>query len=258
MSATTKVWSNNNPPSCEDDDLNGFKNENNNLILGTGQALSTSDNQQTHKAVADYSASGDFYTDSGIADAYALDVIGAHIGPPALREGLRIRFIPGNTSTGSSTVNVAGLGVKNITATATAGLIVSGERIELVYNDSSGEFEIAPRAFLSEEFVSAEQTITVAGPLIIAHGLSVSPKLMQARLICKTAEHNYSINDEIIVSPFATDAVNSYGVSLVPDNTNINIRYGNVAGVFLILNKTTGTVASITAANWRLIVRAWA
>ena len=114
MSATIKVWANGIAPTCEDDDLNGFKSENNNLIVGSGQSLSTTDNEQTHKAVAHYAGVGDFYVDSGTANTYVLSTTGSQISPPTYASGMRIRFVAGNTNTGASTVNVAGLGVKDL------------------------------------------------------------------------------------------------------------------------------------------------
>ena len=65
MSATGKTWLNGSPPQLEDDDLNGFKLENNNLILSAGIALNTSDNLQTTYAVAHYAAKGDFQSEAG-------------------------------------------------------------------------------------------------------------------------------------------------------------------------------------------------
>lgn len=159
MSASTKTWLNNNAPSCEDDDLNGFAAENNNLILGSGQALSTSDNQQTHKAVSDYAASGAFYTDAGIADAYALAVIGAHVSPPAYADGMIAEFFAGNNNTGASTVNVAGLGIKNIANTSAADVIVAGARYVLRYRLSTDDFEI----FISGMPVKATPEVIAAG-----------------------------------------------------------------------------------------------
>ena len=115
MSATTKIWVNGIAPTCEDDDLNGFKSENNNLIVGSGQSLLTTDNQQTHKAVAHYAGVGDFYVDSGVANAYVLSTTGSQVAPPTYATGMRIRFVAGTVNgTGASTVNVAGLGVKNL------------------------------------------------------------------------------------------------------------------------------------------------
>ena len=112
---------------------------------------------------------------------------------------------------------------------------------------------------LGQSFVSAEQTITAAGSLTIPHGLGASPSLVQCRLICKTTEHNYSVDDEVIVNPNSNDAAgtSSLGAAIIPDATNISIRYGSGAAVFTIFNKTTGTAANITPANWKLIVRAW-
>ncbi len=127
MAATTKTWLNNNPPTEEDVDLNGFKNENNNLIVGSGQVLDTGDNQQTHKAVAHYAAGGDYYVDSGVANAYVLGTTGSQIAPPVYFSGMSIRFVAGNINTGASTVNVAGLGVKSIIADFDGSAFVGGE-----------------------------------------------------------------------------------------------------------------------------------
>ncbi len=138
MAATTKIWSNGLAPTCEDVDLNGFKDENNNLIVGSGQALNTGDNQQTHKAVAHYAATGDFYVDSGAADAYVLSVTGVQVAPPTYATGMRIRFEAGNSNTGASTVNVAGLGVKAIKDSAgdalTANSLQAGFNYEAEYD----------------------------------------------------------------------------------------------------------------------------
>ena len=103
MSATIKIWANSVPPTCEDDDLNGFKSENNNLIVGSGQGLSTADNQQTHKAVAHYSAVGDYYGDSGAVNTYVLSTTGSQVAPPTYATGMRIRFVAGNANTGEMT-----------------------------------------------------------------------------------------------------------------------------------------------------------
>ena len=141
MSASTKTWLNNNPPSVEDDDLNGFAAENNNLILGSGQALSIGDNQQTHEAVSVYAHGGNFYTDGGAADAYVLSAIGAKVAPPSYFDGMSIEFIAGNDNTGASTVNVATLGVKSLLTSAgsplKAGKLISGLTYKFTYNGAA-------------------------------------------------------------------------------------------------------------------------
>ncbi len=108
---------------------------------------------------------------------------------------------------------------------------------------------------ISEEYVSAEQTITLAGQLVLAHGLSSQPKIVQFILVCKTAQHNYSIGDEIVIPATGMEGAASRGLSVVVDATNITIRYSS--GNIVIINKTTGALGITTAANWRLVVKAW-
>lgn len=145
MSATTKVWSNNSPPSCEDVDLNGFKEENNNLIVGSGQTLDIGDRQQTHRAVAQYSAAGNFFIDSGAANAYVLSPVAPAIAPAAYTEGMLIRFIPNNPNTlVTSTVNLSGLGVVPITKLGGSVLEIGSLSgyVTLLYNSASARFEL--------------------------------------------------------------------------------------------------------------------
>lgn len=113
---------------------------------------------------------------------------------------------------------------------------------------------------LSESFTSSEQTITAAGPLTLAHGLASTPYLIMPYIICKTSEFGYSIGDEVLINPAGNDpaSASSRGLSVVPDGTNVNIRYGVHPSVIGILDKTTGSSTSITPANWKLIIRAWA
>ncbi|MCK5602184.1 hypothetical protein KAR91_09955 [Candidatus Pacearchaeota archaeon] len=112
----------------------------------------------------------------------------------------------------------------------------------------------------TESFTSSEQTITASGVLTLPHSLSSSPELIQARIICKTAQHGYSIGDEALVSCFGESSAttSNYGMSLVPDDTNLNIRYGAQSQVFFLVPKGGGGGIAINPANWKLIIRAWA
>lgn len=109
----------------------------------------------------------------------------------------------------------------------------------------------------TDSFESTAQTITAAGSLTLAHGLASQPNLYFTYIKCTTAEHNYSIGDEVPV-PMNGNSNNSYGVTIVPDATNINVRFGSNAAVFQVLDKTSGASANITLANWEFYVRAWA
>lgn len=105
---------------------------------------------------------------------------------------------------------------------------------------------------------SGDQTITSAGALTLAHGLGAIPKSVQVWLHCTTADLNHSVGNFLLVSGAADfDGTNSKGVSVVPDATNLNIRFGSTASAFTILNKTTGAAGSITNSSWRAVFRAF-
>jgi hypothetical protein len=90
-------------------------------------------------------------------------------------------------------------------------------------------------------FVSADQTITLAGALTLAHGLGAAPRMTFVSLVCQTAELGYSVGDVVQQEGDAA--------SCVPNATNLNIRYKNLA--LGVIHKTTGVLTSATAANWK-------
>lgn len=106
-------------------------------------------------------------------------------------------------------------------------------------------------------FASANQTITSAGALTIAHGLGRQPVLIFPVLKCLTAEQGYSIGDEIALLLQGFN-VNNAGLTIVPDATNISIRFGSAASAMQAFNKTSGVAVNLTNTSWALIVRAWA
>jgi hypothetical protein len=108
----------------------------------------------------------------------------------------------------------------------------------------------------TEYFESAEQTITSAGLLTIAHGLSGDPKFLECVLICKTTEDNWAVDDEIIVNVNQSDAGTTAMNGLYFDGTNVYFRFSNISNCFKYANKTTGVSSSLTNGNWRLKIRA--
>jgi hypothetical protein len=106
---------------------------------------------------------------------------------------------------------------------------------------------------LVREYVSADQTIIAAQQLTLAHGLGAMPEMVQLRLKCTTAEHGYSIGDELMISAGEQNA--DIGISVVATSTSIVVRYG--ATGINILDKDMGETFLITEASWVLIVRAW-
>ena len=138
--------------------------------------------------------------------------------------------------------------------TNSAGAADTGKVVKL--NDS-GVLDTSITPF-SKLFISSAQTITAGGSLTLAHSLGGAPTLIQCRLKAVNAVHNYSVGDEIVINPGHEDAAGSLGLSIIAnDSTNIIIRYGSTAGVFDVLDKSSGNRTSATASDWNLIVRAW-
>jgi len=147
MSATTTVY--NVGVQFPYQDANGMKNENNNAIVAAGMALDTGDNTQTARAMTVHAAAGDYYTDSGAANAYVATIAAAGVAFYAIPSavgyfaGMRVRIVPSNTNTSTSTINVSGLGAKNIFnngAACIGGELQAGYEATLVYNGT--EFDI--------------------------------------------------------------------------------------------------------------------
>lgn len=123
-----------NLPAAE---FNSIKNELENAITDTSQILTGADTHQFSNSMANYVSTSNYYTDSGTANAYVLTSVDSpKKSPTVYRVGMRARFIAGNTNTGPSTVNVAGLGVMSIKmpdGTPTlAGAIVQNKMYELI------------------------------------------------------------------------------------------------------------------------------
>lgn len=100
-----------------------------NIIIGLGQVLAGSDLNQLGKALAGYGMAASFMTETGIADAYIANPIGAKQGPASLsvdHDGMLVRFVPGNNNTGASTVDINGLGSRDVTR-EDGGAVQSGD-----------------------------------------------------------------------------------------------------------------------------------
>lgn len=167
------------------------------------------------------------------------------------------------TFTGTPAAPTAAPGT-NTTQLATTGFVKAA--MDVVLGGVSASFDtLAELAAaitglpFSKSYESAQQTITSGGALTLAHGLGVKPKNYLAFLQCTTAEGGYSVGDEEPVSIGSHEASTNRGLSVVPDATNLVVRFGSQASSALqITRKDTGGYLNITNASWRLVVRAWA
>jgi hypothetical protein len=91
-----------------------------NFVISSGQTPSTSNLEQLGIGSARYSSGGQFFTDSGTANAYVLSPVSPFKSPVSSGagegyfNGMIIRFRAGNANSGASTVNVNSAGVKNL------------------------------------------------------------------------------------------------------------------------------------------------
>jgi hypothetical protein len=163
--------------------------------------------------------------------------------------------------TGASTALDGFNNLKQAATDSYAGVVELATTAELETGTDATR-AVTPAAVLgaigfSNYYESPQQTITAAGSLTLAHGLGRKPILTKFVLQCTTADGGYSIGDEAaeILPGFNTS---NTGVSVVCDATNINVRYGSAAQVFVALRKDTGVSFNLTPANWRFVIRAWA
>ena len=109
----------------------------NNLITSSGQSLDANVLEQVAKAIANYTNSGNFYIENGVANAYTLIASGSFKAPTSYTAGMVVRFITTNANTTTTpTINLAGLGSKNIKK-ADGTPVIAGDingYVELRYN----------------------------------------------------------------------------------------------------------------------------
>lgn len=121
-----------------------------NVIESVGLALSGGDLSQMLKAIHQIVKSGSFYTDSGAVNAYALTSSGQ--AAVSYTDGMTVIFVPDNVNTAASTVNVDGLGIKNIRASYGSTVAVNAGQIAglvtLVYDGT--DFGISGRSQVLE------------------------------------------------------------------------------------------------------------
>jgi len=97
----------------------------------------------------------------------------------------------------------------------------------------------------------ADQTITAAGALTVAHSLGKLPVRVDCFLVCQTGELGFTAGDVVPINTNIQGAT-STGQTLTWDTTNVYIRFGGSAGAYELLHKTTGIRTATTAANWKL------
>jgi hypothetical protein len=95
-------------------EFNQVATELENLRSAGGLAADSGSLTQLAASTTSHVLRGNFYTDSGSANAYVLVSVGSFVAPTSYSNGQVFRFIAANTNTGASTINVASIGAINI------------------------------------------------------------------------------------------------------------------------------------------------
>lgn len=111
----------------------------------------------------------------------------------------------------------------------------------------------------TKEYVSPQQAFSNGGLVSVTHGLGQVPKLVVGELVCVGAENGWQVGDiqMLSLSPDNDDSSVIVGFATRKDATHLYARCGfnGAYGVNINTGSTAGTVSS---ANWRLVLRAFA
>lgn len=127
---------------------NNVRNELQNAVTNSGQTLDAGNLNQLGQAMGRYGGGGgDFYTESGVANAYVLTPVPPFITSKVYFEGMRVMFVAGNDSTDAgSTINVNTIG--SVALVDAKGnpigekYITAGDTFTAIHNLANNEFRI--------------------------------------------------------------------------------------------------------------------
>jgi hypothetical protein len=177
----------------------------------------------------------------------------ATIVAPATMAANRTYTLPDEDGTVVTTARVASDTVAGITELATVAETQTGSDATRAVTPASLKGAVG----FSSVFESAEQALQSSLNYSASHGLGQTPRFMQIILRCKTAEQNYSVNDEAMVGYAGTAGNNT--IHVWANSTSVGLITGtNFLPTFALNNKTTSAAFLPTPANWRLVVRVWA
>lgn len=185
---------------------NGSNTELQNVVADTNQTFSTPNQKQLIQGIGRIAACAFTYTDSGAANAYVLTPLNTQFTISTLTNGMIVGFNPTNTNTGASTVNVAGLGIRNIVDTTGAAInandLKAGEFSLLLYSQSADNFTLLPLsgnapsfAELAENSSSSEAGDNLVGYKGFDNGTSLSETVQLAldRYCIQAAIYNFDL-----------------------------------------------------------------
>ena len=159
----------------------------------------------------------------------------------------------GFKNTGTSTLTINANGSDRIDGAASL-VLLTNQQVTLFNTGTAWIVVSSAGSYTPTRYTSLAQTITIAGALTLPHELGVTPGNVRCRLVCVTAELGYTAGQIIASGCFMGKSGAGAGVAVVPDATNLNVRFSNAAiTTFQVINYTTGANTNITNTNWNVI-----
>lgn len=139
--------------------------------------------------------------------------------------------------------------------------VVRGESSGVVrvvnYMRADGSAVAGGGGLFTEQYESPAQTIVYDSNYTLSHGLSGTPKLVQAVVKCTSADAGFSVGDELMLNGnlfYTSNSLFSSGVATVATATQIKARINNN---ITVNNFSTSARGQLTPANWDLYFRAF-
>ena len=169
------------------------------------------------------------YDESGAANAYVLDVRTNQQAPASYFDDMHVEFTPGNINTGASTINVAGLGVKDLKSHSgsdlSGGELRTTEKIKAKYNLTSDEFRLNPNEI---ELKSGRKNALING------NFSVNQMVVSGTVVLAAGEYGHDMWR-------AGSSGCTYTFSKTNNVTTITITAGSLEQEILGKNLFSGT-----------------
>jgi hypothetical protein len=105
-------------------------------------------------------------------------------------------------------------------------------------------------------FTTAEINLAAAMASTDAHGLGGYPDRIKSVLRCKTAELGYAVGDEVEVAYAFYNGYESNNAQVFGNASDLKSIQG-ATNKWYLAHATTGTVTQVTAARWKLVLKAW-
>lgn len=112
------------------------------------------------------------------------------------------------------------------------------------------------------KFVSSDLAISAGATAVIAHGLGATPTFITVDLVCQSNDAGYTASQVVQVDWLSSDegGGSPCGIHVQRDGTNLNYKMGTGTGtgnIFRLINFSTGAMASLTNASWKVRLTAY-